>query len=265
MDKKEAREHMLELILAVLGTAAILANLFLKGLALENIFDAIKDIVGFLVSIGVFFVARKVYKMTHKDFVGKFEELLREWASKNKYLVDEKSAQEEKGKEGKRSYVMLVDPSNLVLAKETAAATTKRKGAFVYLPTRSQMQCLNKRSAESTDGDLTIEFRLNRGTFISHQGDTSLTDAHIALIAQKFVERINEEFSEDLCTKAHIKRTEAEVIVVPLNEVPKTDEAARLLVNLVDFTKTMVLALSKPSADYLSTLEQRASNREAVG
>jgi hypothetical protein len=204
--------------------------------------------------------------MTHVDFVGRFEKLLKEWADKNRYLVDKESIKEERGKAKKRCYDMLVDPSNLVTAEVKASEPGKKKGSFVYLPLRSDISRLTKGGDEGTRDDLTIEFRLNKSTFVkstfvTQRGDSDITDDDIALIARKFAERINDEFGVQLATQARIKDGDSKVIIVPLSTIPRTEENARLLVDLVDFVKNMVLALSKPSEGYLKALRTPPSNQ----
>jgi hypothetical protein len=250
MEKTEDRKPIFEVICALIGTGAILANLSIKGLVLENVLDATKDVAEFLVTIAVFIVARNVLRnMTGQDFVGRFEKLLREWASNNKYLVDEKSIDDERGKDGKRCYKMLVDPSSYVTAEVEASQSSKKKGAFVYLPTKSQMKCLAEGTGEAKQ--LTLEFSLNKSTFVAQRGSGDITDDDLKLIANKFVQRINDEYKE---VGIEARRT-GQRIIVPLGSIPHTEEAARLLVSLVDLVKNMTVSLSKPSDDYLDALQ----------
>jgi hypothetical protein len=257
MEASERREKIVkrvEVACAVVGVAVILTNLLVKGVTLENALDATKDIVGFLVTIAVFVVAMEVYrKMTHKDFVGRFEALLKEWAHRNRFLINEKSAETERGKQGKRSYDMVVDPSSAVLAEKAASETRKLKGAFLYLPSREQMERLVSGRKSGTD-DLSIEFRLNESTFITRRGSDEFTDRELELLAGRFAQRISDEFGATIQVSAEVSDTDKRVIVVDLKDIPRTEEAARRLVDMVDFVKTMVLALSKPGEDYLSAL-----------
>lgn len=65
-------EKNLSLIFGVIGILAITINLFIKGIEILNILDAIKDIVGLAVVIGVFLIMsfKKNSDKTYKD-VGK--------------------------------------------------------------------------------------------------------------------------------------------------------------------------------------------------
>ena len=63
-------------------------------------------------------------------------------------------------------------------------------------------------------------------------------------IVQKFILRINEQFGADLGIEASVSKQDPYKIEVSLENVEKTDRSARLLINMVDFVKTMVLALA---------------------
>lgn len=255
----QAEEHKVEILFAIIGTAAILANLFVKGIGLENFLDATGDIVGFLVTIVVFVLAKNVYQnMTHGDFVGRFEALIKEWAEKNSYLVDNQPPTE-KGQEGKRAYFMLIDPSNLVTAEILAKDSSKKKGAFVYLPTRKQLEGLE---SDQNGKPLTIEFSLNKGTFLTKRGSNEIMDEDVPVIAAQITRRINATYSDSLSIKAKIKDGYPTVIVLPIADMPtRSEETARLLVEVVDFVKSLILALSRPSDDYMAILKRSSEGK----
>ncbi len=226
----DAMEKILSGIFGVVGILAILVNLFIKGLSGENILDAAEGIAGLVVTIAVFLVAVKIFrKMKFEDFASKFEAYLQDWADQNKYLIDIESVGEERGKEKKRSYFMLIDHSNLVTAEEEASQTNKKKGAFLYLPLRDEMGELQER----------IEFRLNESTFKRQNKFKDVKE-----IVQKFAQRINDEFQRSLGIKAFQSKQDAYKVEVSLEDVPKTEKSAKLLVDMVEFVKTMVLALA---------------------
>ena len=84
------------------------------------------------------------------------------------------------------------------------------------------------------DGKLDkISFCLNKSTFLNTTQGLSVEE-----IAQKFTVRIREEFGDmDIL----VQNTDS-IIDVNLEEVQKTDENARKLIDMVNFVKEMVLA-----------------------
>lgn len=217
-------------LFGAIGIAAIIIKLFLTGASGANVLDAVKDVAGLAITIAVFLVASKIFKnMKFKDFTDVFERHLAEWAEQNRYLIDIKSVEQGKGKFGKRSYSMLIDHSNLVTAQQTAAETSKLKGAFVYLPLRNEMD----------DPRQEIFFRLNQSTFKRQQHYSDVID-----IAVQFAKRINMEFSESLGVQAQVDSQDKFKVSVSLEGVEHTEENAKRLVDMVEFVKTMVLALA---------------------
>jgi hypothetical protein len=223
-------EKILSAIFGIIGILAIILNLGIKGVTSENTLDAVKDIAGLVVTIMVFLLASKMFrKMNFQDFAGKFEEYLRDWAEQNRFLIDTKSVEEEMGKEKKRSYFMLTDHSNFVTAEAIASEITKKKGAFLYLPTRDQLGELRQ----------TIEFKLNESTFKRQE---KYQDVHEIVL--QFVKRIHDEFVDTLGIKVEPSTQDPYKIVISLDGVERTEENAKKLIDLVEFVKTMVLALA---------------------
>ena len=62
MDNK--KEQVIAVIFSIVGALAILINLTIKGFTVENSLDAIKDLVGLLVTVAVFLVA---YSISNKS------------------------------------------------------------------------------------------------------------------------------------------------------------------------------------------------------
>ena len=62
MDNK--KEQFIAVIFSVVGSLAILVNLAIKGFTTENILDAVKDLVGLLVTVAVFLIA---YSLSNKS------------------------------------------------------------------------------------------------------------------------------------------------------------------------------------------------------
>lgn len=223
-------EKILSAIFGIIGILAIVLNLGIKGVTSENTLDAVKDIAGLVVTIMVFLLASKMFrKMNFQDFAGKFEEYLRDWAEQNRFLIDTKSVDTKRGKEEKRSYFMLTDHSNFVTAEAFASESTKKDGAFLYLPTRDQIGELSQ----------TIEFRLNKSTFMRQNKYKTVEE-----IVDQFIKRIQGEFADTLGIKVEHSKQDSNKIVILLEGVERTEENAKKLIELVEFVKTMVLALA---------------------
>lgn len=65
-------EKSLTAIFGAIGTIAIIINLFLKGLNIENLLDGLKDIAGLIVVIAVFLIANKIFRKGAKIDFSKF-------------------------------------------------------------------------------------------------------------------------------------------------------------------------------------------------
>lgn len=228
-------ERVVSSVFGALGILAILVGLALRGFTVENVLDGVKDMAGLIVTIAVFILASKLVRsMSVEDFAGKFEEYLKEWADQNRYLVDTESASEERGMEGKRSYFMLTDHTNLVVAEGPASESKRKKGAFVYLPTAAEMK----------EYKLEIAFRLNDSTFKQSLSDPKNPYKDVTELAGQFAKRINDEFGEKLSIVAAPARDDKYKVVVSLDKMERTTDNARRVVDMVDFVKTLTLAFA---------------------
>ena len=228
-------EKSLTAIFGTIGTFAVLINLFLKGLTIENVLDALKDIAGLIVVIAVFLIANKMFRKGAKlDFTSVFEKHLKDWISQNNYLVCENFDEEGKGKYKKRYCSMMIDHSNLVTRKKLTkdAAPRTEKAAFVYLPYLD---------AEGNQRD-EFEFRFNEKTFKRQDNFNVNGEVDLNEILATFASRINDSF---MYLKIHAKPNPSnKTITVYFEEMERTEENARKLVDMVEFVKTMVLALA---------------------
>jgi len=230
-------EKIATYVLAPLGVIAILINLFIvKGFTVEGGLDALKDLAGLAVTFTVFFIAIKIFrKGINFDFVAEFESNLKDWINQNDYLVCDNFDEEGKGKYKKRYCLMIIDHSNLVTAKKTAKAATinKEKGAFVYLPYKDD------------DGKIReeFEFRFNERTFERQNiFKTEEGKPDLKAIIEKFSSRIETTFRElNITVKANPSN---KTITVYFKEMDHSKENAKKLVDMVEFVKTMVLALA---------------------
>lgn len=229
-------EKILTAVFGGVGTVAIFVNLSLKGYSGENILDAIKDLAGMIVVIAVFLVANKLFRKGEKfDFAKVFEARLKTWIQQNDYLVCDNFEEEGKGKFGKRYCSMVIDHSNIVTRKKYAkdATPNKEKGAFVYLPYTDESGKIRNE----------FEFRFNERTF-ERQKIYNLEngDVNLKAIMEQIALRIDDNFKE---LGIHSKVNPSQkTITVSFEEMERSEENAGKLVEMVEFVKTMVLALA---------------------
>jgi len=232
----EDLEKTLTAVFGFVGITAIIVNLTIKGYTSENIFDAIKDISSLIIAIAVFLVANKIFRRKKKmDFNQKFEALLAEWVSQNKYLIDP-TIREEGKKEHKRIYNMVLD--HTLLVETNVLATQQRSAAFLYLPQTKKSEKISdevfKRKQQL------IQFKINESNF-SHRKDFDY-EKEKKRILDSIAGRINSEFGQYgfVATRSG----EPEKIDVDFSGIERDEENARRLVALVEFVKTMVLAIA---------------------
>jgi len=229
-------EKYLTAIFGGIGILAVIVNLYLKEYETTNILDAVKDISGLVVVIAVFLVANRMFQKDKKvDFVEEFEIYLKEWIQENDYLICDDLAGDGKGKYQKRFCSMVIDHSNLVTRKKTAKAATpnKEKGSFVYLPYLD----------ESGNYKNEFEFRFNERTFERQtiyrnekdEVDLKAILAQIALRIEDSYKHLNIETKVVASNKT---------IIVSYDNMEKSKENARKLIDLVEFVKTLVLAIA---------------------
>ncbi|PKL85767.1 MAG: hypothetical protein CVV22_06315 [Ignavibacteriae bacterium HGW-Ignavibacteriae-1] len=229
-------EKILTAIFGSIGTLAIFINLHLKGYQSEYIFDAIKDIAGLVVVIAVFLVANKLFRKGEKfDFAILFEIHLKNWIEQNDYLVCENFAEEGKGKYSKRYCSMVIEHSNIVTRKKYAkdATQNKEKGAFVYLPYKDETGNMKHE----------FEFRFNERTFERQNiYKTDNGEVNLRAIIEQFANRIDDNFkSIGVSVKANPSN---KTIAVSFEDMEQSEENAKKLIDLVEFVKTLTLALA---------------------
>lgn len=223
-------EKIITAVFGILGMLAVLINLHIKGYGASDFLDAIKDMAGLVVVITVFLVTSKLFRREKQlDFPKMFEEYLKEWIYENDYLISEELEGTGKGKFATRFCSMVIDHSNFVTQKKLArdAAHNKEKATFVRLPEEKEE----------------FEFRLNERTFErqkTYRKENEVVDLNAIL--DQFSKRINDKFSY-LSVAARADRPN-KAIIVSFKDVNKTKENARKLIDIVEFVKTMVLALA---------------------
>lgn len=236
-------EKTLTAIFGALGTVAVIVNLFfVKGFTLENLLDALKDLAGLVVVITVFLIASKMFNsMSYGDFKKLFEKKLKEWINQNKFLIDDELAVE--GKDGKQFYWILTKEhhKNVVFQEQTAnkfdrkgSASQYHKAAFLYTDIKNKEELI---------------IGLSKSMFLGNEYQDNL-----GLIAGKLKERIIDfsegfEFTkksqknrfEDIDIKVFQDNTR---LLISIKDVDKTEENAQKLIDMLEYVKTMILALA---------------------
>ena len=230
----ENLEKILTAIFGGIGTIAIFINLHIKGYSSENMLDAIKDISGLIVVIAVFLVANKVFSLSRLrnklDFNLKFEEYLIEWANNNKSLIDISKIDEEKGKDKKRIIKMICNHEDFVKGTRYASEISD-KGAFMYLPLKEDL---------GSDKNQMIQFKINKGMF-QHKKEFNYEQER-NIILEHIANRINFEFKSEGIKAT--KSSESEKVDVDFSGLEKTTENAKKLIAVVEFVKTLFLAIA---------------------
>ncbi len=237
-------EKYLTAIFGIIGSLAIIINLFIKGWSNENIMDGLTDLAGLLATIVVFLIAMKTMsRLNYSNFKKAFEEYLHEWVGQNKYLIDEVKRKE--GKENKEFYYMLTKPhhNNVVLQEKIAndfpinEGTIYHKGVFLYTDF--------KESEEITIG-------LNKSFFISKRGG-ELPEPFKELkdIANEFGERIKEHFEDKFeyinksDSKLPIKISEDGTrLYISIKKIANTKDNAKIAIDMMEYIKTLIIALA---------------------
>lgn len=218
---------------AIFGSVAILAvlvNLHVVGYEISNVLNAIKDIASLIVVIAVFFLANKIFRKGEDvDFSSLFEANLKEWIHQNEYLISEEFDGDGKGKYATRFCSMVIDHSNVVTQKKLArdASQNKEKATFVRLPSEGRNQ---------------FEFRFNERTFERQETFRKDEKADLGAIIDQFSKRINDMFGDMVISAKADKANKS--IVVSFDGIDPTQANARKLIDIVEFVKTMVMALA---------------------
>ena len=235
-------EKILTVIFATIGIIAVVTNLFIKGLTTQNFLDALKDLAGLVVVIAVFLLASKVFKaMTYSDFKGFFEKNLQKWISQNRYLIDE--VKRTAGSEGKEFYYMLTKKhhKNIVFQEkpateysEKSGASDYNKGVFLYTDTKDKQE---------------IIIGINKSLFLGSEYQDNLK-----AVSETFRLRII-EFSKNfefLKLSKKIQFSEEDIKIsdegkrlsISLKDIDKSNENAKILIDMLEYIKTMIIALA---------------------
>jgi hypothetical protein len=237
---KKYDDHLEKILTAIfggIGVIAIFINLHIKGYGAEYWLDAIKDIASLIVVIAVFLVASKIFKINKKkdfNFNEKFEEYLIDWASRNKYLIDISEIKNPKGKEMNVRTIDMICNHELMLECIDVSKAKYKTGAFLYLPKSEEL------GMEGNNDSNKFSFKINKSMF---KGNASIFDNYEdrkSDKAKEIAKSIRLEFNIPNLTIT----TNGEKIDVDFSEIEKTDENARNMVNIVEFVKTLFLAIA---------------------
>ncbi len=229
-------EKYLTVIFSAIGAFAIIINLHFKGYNNENLLDAVKDLSGLIVIIAVFLMASKVFRISKGrkfNFNEKFEEYLVEWAKRNKYLIDRSEISTLKGKENVRTIDMICD-HELMLDCNDVSKSSAKKGSFLYLPKSEGLGSIE--NPESCK----LSFKINKSMFKGNSKYFDQYDEQKSAITQKIATSIKIEFGNDKINA----QGKDDRIEVDFSEMDKTDMNARKLIEVVEFAKTLFLAIA---------------------
>lgn len=225
-------------ILGLVGVGAIVCSLFFRGISVNNILDAVKDIMGLSISVGIYWLANRIYfsKKPLREFHDVFEEKLQEWAESNKYLI-EPLCREEKGrldKDGKlgdhyRYYKMVTDHSRLLEMAEAINESDHKKGVFIKLPFEKQ-----------EDGYNSFRFFFTKSVFINP--DKGVTE--LKPIIEKIAHQLSIVYSTSIGGISFIPRSTE--ILVDISGVDKSstnqEETVAKLIEMIGFVMILHLA-----------------------
>ena len=188
-----------------------------------------------VVTLMVFLLTLKIFRMGYGSFRQIFEERLHEWVEDNDYLID--SQKKTAGSiETKEFYFMLTKPhhSNLLERSKLASefpdtgGRINPKGAFLYTDPNDKQEMV---------------FGLNRSFFLDKSGADLPGGYDLPKIADKLVDNLKADFGDELNLSFSVNG-DGTRISVSLKDSPRTNEAARRLVDMVDSVKSMILGLA---------------------
>ena len=189
------------------------------------------------VAVIVFFIANNIFRNLIKKkslgFNEKFEEYLLDWGTANKYLIDTSEINVPKGNDKKRSIQMICKHSDMLKGND-ASISSNRKGSFLYLPKREELG--DKTQLEGT----TIEFKINKSMFEANKEIYNDYENRKKVIADDIAKAIKIAFNELSITV----EGKDDRIFINFSNLEKTEDNAKKLIDIVEFTKTLFLAVA---------------------
>ncbi|MBL7127545.1 MAG: hypothetical protein ISS16_01005 [Ignavibacteria bacterium] len=189
------------------------------------------------VAVIVFFIAHNIFKNLIKKktfgFNEKFEEHLKDWAEQNKYLIDTSEIGVPKGNEKRRSIQMICNHANMLNCSD-ANSTSSKRGSFLYLPKSDEFGY-----EKQTEGSQ-IEFKINKGMFETNNEIFSNYENLKKDISNKIANSVKIKFAEFNISVV----SKDDRIIVDFSKLEKTDDNAKKLIDVVEFVKTIFLAIA---------------------
>jgi hypothetical protein len=244
MKYNEDLEKLLTGIFSIVGLLAIIIKLFITGWTNENVLDALINLAGLVVTIIVFLVAfQAMRRLDYASFKREFEKNLQEWINQNEYLIDKEKIQA--GKENKRFYYILskAHHNNVVLQEKTAHEFPIKdgfywhKGVFLYTDYKDKEE---------------IIIGLNRSFFISKRGgDLPKPFNSLMDIAENFKLRIKEHFQGKFDYDKKVDNglpieitDEGTRLHISINKIANTKDNAKTAIDMLEYIKTLIIALA---------------------
>jgi hypothetical protein len=229
---KEKWEENIARVLGIISILAILIKCFKSDFDWNELLDATVNFTQVAIPVLVLFVAFRALRKP--DFYKMLEDAIQSWATQNRYLIDEEIKEE--GESKRRRFFMLTKKHhrNFVTQEKPArdfsiGGQLSAKGAFLYIDKLT---------------DNVLEFRLNEALFKEEAGEVlkySLNDTAEELkkgIINNFVQTL--KLTED---SFQIKE-DGRKIIITLDKLEKTERDVKLIVSLLEYMKTAILAMA---------------------
>jgi hypothetical protein len=246
MKSPENVEQRLTIIFAVVSILALGINLVaIEGISWSGFLNSIQSLSGLFITVVVFFVASRIASsMGYKDFKKIFEGYLKDWVQQNRYLIDDDKKIE--GQEGKEFYFMLTKAHHPNFLKpdakpardfERGSGRGWHKGAFIYCDHRKEE---------------VIVFGLNKSFFTKSGGDLPYGFTDLPQIAELVRHGIKKQFDDMVSFTESTSSRELLIQISPdgkrlslsLKNLANTQENAKLLIDIVEYVKTAILAIA---------------------
>ena len=214
-------------LLGILGCLALGWNLYNNPNDWPNVLVNFAQIG---VAVIVFFMTSNIakrLKIKKVDFTEIFDGYIEKWANDNKFLVDSSQMYDSQSEKNETRIIYMILDLNNFGEKPATDYNSRQKGAFLYLPSRNESK---KHS---------IEFKINQQLFSKTADFENQKDK----ILEKIQSRVRERFSEALNIDVKIIKSDLK-IQVDFKRMELTKENAERLKDVVEFVKTMILALA---------------------
>jgi hypothetical protein len=220
---------------AALGAISILA-IFIRWANNDFVWKDLPEVVIDFTSVAIpvllVFVTIRAFRKP--DFYKLLEDAIQLWATQNRYLIDEEIKEEGEGK--RRRFFMLTKKHhrNFVTQEKPArefstGGQLSAKGAFLYIDKLT---------------DNVLEFRLNEALFKKEAGE--VLEYVLSDTASKLVNGINNNFGQvlKLTLDSFQIKEDGRKIIITLDKLEKNEKEVKLIVSLLEYMKTAILAMA---------------------